>query len=92
MTKELCSACAAVMAADCDLQKVPGGKDIKVTCAHCGRRRYGGTYIIRPKQFAQAREKRRAVQRKLERLRKVAVALTLIAIGFLMGLVMGIAL
>jgi len=41
---DLCGRCAAMMADACDLQKVAGGSDNKITCANCGRRRYGGTY------------------------------------------------
>lgn len=29
-----------------DLKRVGGGVDYKVTCSHCGRRRYGATYTI----------------------------------------------
>ncbi len=41
---DLCGRCAALMADTYDLQKVAGGSDNKITCANCGRRRYGGTY------------------------------------------------
>ncbi len=41
---ELCGKCAALMADAYELRKVAGGADNKVTCANCGRRRYGGTY------------------------------------------------
>ncbi len=51
MTKlDLCGRCAALMADAYNLRKVSGGGDNKVTCAHCGRRRYGGTYEAAPKR------------------------------------------
>ncbi len=40
---DLCGRCAALMSNTYDLRKVAGGADNKVTCANCGRRRYGGT-------------------------------------------------
>ncbi len=46
---DLCGQCAALMADTYDLRKVAGGADNKVTCANCGRKRYGGTYEITPK-------------------------------------------
>ncbi len=50
MKLDLCSRCAALMADAYELRKVSGGVDHKVTCAHCGRRRYGGTYEAVPKR------------------------------------------
>jgi len=72
MTKELCGACADIMSADCDLQKVPSGKDTKVTCTHCGRRRYGGTYIIQLKE--------------VQRLSKTEYAIAVLKLGQASGL------
>ena len=43
---ELCGRCAALMAEDYDVRRIAGGRDCKVTCAQCGKRRYGGKYEI----------------------------------------------
>ncbi|MCM1439177.1 MAG: hypothetical protein NC131_08240 [Roseburia sp.] len=49
---DLCGACAAKLEAGFSVKKIAGGVDHKVTCAECGRRRYGGTYEVasRPKK------------------------------------------
>ncbi len=47
MKLDLCGQCAALIADAYELRRVSGGK---VTCAHCGRRRYGGTYEAVPKR------------------------------------------
>lgn len=44
--KDLCGRCAAMLREGYDLKRVGGGVDHKVTCSHCGRRRYGATYTI----------------------------------------------
>lgn len=44
--KDLCGRCAAMLQEGYDLKRVGGGVDHKVTCSHCGRRRYGATYTI----------------------------------------------
>ncbi len=49
-TLALCGACAAKLGHGYDVRKVAGGVDNKVTCDECGRRRYGGTYELRPKE------------------------------------------
>ena len=43
-TLDLCGVCAAKLATAYAIRKVAGGVDNKITCAECGRRRYGGTY------------------------------------------------
>jgi len=47
---DLCGRCAALMMDACDLHKVSGGVNNKVTCAYCGKRRYGGSYEVQPKR------------------------------------------
>lgn len=44
--KDLCGRCGAMLQEGYDLKRVGGGVDHKVTCSHCGRRRYGATYTI----------------------------------------------
>lgn len=44
--KDLCGRCAAMLQEGYDLKRVGGGVDHKVTCSHCGRRRYGATFTI----------------------------------------------
>ena len=48
-TAELCGKCAAMIADAYDVRRVAGGRDCKVTCAQCGKRRYGGTFEVRRK-------------------------------------------
>lgn len=43
---DLCGPCVAVMKTGYEVRKVSQGVDNKITCAKCGRRRYGGTYEI----------------------------------------------
>jgi hypothetical protein len=45
MTIDLCWACARAVAQDQKLRKI-SGKDTKVTCEVCKKRRFGGTYEI----------------------------------------------
>ncbi len=47
---DLCGACAAKLGTAYYLIKVSGGVDHKVTCAECGRRRYGGSYERGPRK------------------------------------------
>lgn len=53
-TKELCGACAEMLREGYDLKRVAGGVDNKITCAHCGRRRYGATYTMEKKSKSKA--------------------------------------
>ncbi len=46
---ELCGRCAAIFAETYRVERVAGGCDHKVTCEHCRKRRYGGTYKIETK-------------------------------------------
>ncbi len=46
----LCGACAAKLGTAYSVRKIAGGVDHKVTCAHCGCRRYGGTYEVAKKK------------------------------------------
>ncbi len=48
-TMALCGKCAALMGGAYELRKV-SGMDLKVDCAHYGKKRYGGTYKLRPKR------------------------------------------
>ena len=43
---DLCGSCAALMRESFQLKRVAGGIDNKITCAKCGRRRYGATYAV----------------------------------------------
>lgn len=45
MKKELCVPCAIKLAGTKDVRKTAHRKN-KITCAECGRRRYGGEYTI----------------------------------------------
>ena len=47
---DLCGACAEELKEGYALKKISGGVDNKVTCSHCGRRRYGGTYELTKKE------------------------------------------
>lgn len=47
---DLCTECAVRLGEAYCLTKVAGGVDNKITCAHCGRRRYGATYKMAPKK------------------------------------------
>lgn len=52
LRKDLCVPCAAKLSIGYAVRKVAGGADQKVTCAECGRRRYGGTYEVGKKECA----------------------------------------
>lgn len=42
--KNLCKPCAEKLKESYKVKMVKAGKNIKITCAECGRRRYGATY------------------------------------------------
>lgn len=46
----LCGRCAALVEEHYKLTRISGGRDNKVTCEVCGKRRYGGTYEITTKE------------------------------------------
>lgn len=41
---DLCVPCAATLKEGHTLTRIGGGVNNKITCAHCGKRRYGDTY------------------------------------------------
>ena len=43
---ELCVPCAELMRETYRLRKTAGGVNYKITCARCGRRRYGAAYML----------------------------------------------
>ena len=47
---DLCGACAQQMKEGYTLKKICGGISNKVTCSHCGKRRYGATYELAKKE------------------------------------------
>lgn len=49
-TKDLCVPCKLELEEAYTLTQVAGGVENKITCAHCGRRRFGGTYQLSPKR------------------------------------------
>ena len=49
-TMELCGTCKAAMTRDYDLTPVIVGKDRKVTCEGCNRRRYSSRYELKRKR------------------------------------------
>ena len=48
-TVELCGRCAELMRETYRLRQVAGGVNNKITCARCGRRRYGAAYELEAK-------------------------------------------
>ena len=46
--REMCIPCAAELAATMNVKKITQNKD-KITCAECGRRRYGAKYEVSQK-------------------------------------------
>ena len=48
-TVELCGKCAELMRETYRLRKTAGGVNYKITCARCGRRRYGAAYELEAK-------------------------------------------
>lgn len=49
-TANLCVVCAATLEEGYILTRIAGGVDNKITCVHCGRRRYGATYQLTAKK------------------------------------------
>ena len=49
-TADLCGACIDKMAEGYILARIAGGVNNKITCACCGRRRYGATSELTPKK------------------------------------------
>lgn len=49
-TYDLCGRCAAELREAYTLVKLQGGVNQKITCAHCGKRRYGATYRLEPRK------------------------------------------
>lgn len=47
---DLCGACAEQLKEGYSLKKISGGVSNKVTCSHCGKRRYGATYELARKE------------------------------------------
>lgn len=47
---ELCTPCSIKLGTVYSVRKIAGGVDHKVTCAECGRRRYGGIYEVETKR------------------------------------------
>lgn len=47
---ELCVPCANRYSEAFTVKKVSGGADNKITCEHCKKRRYGGTYEVTRKK------------------------------------------
>lgn len=50
MQHDLCQKCAEIMKEGYILKRIRGGVDNKVTCAQCGKRRYGATYELTKKE------------------------------------------
>lgn len=50
---DLCGECAAKMRDGYDVKQLPKPTNNKVTCGHCGRRRYGGSYELSKKKAVQ---------------------------------------
>ena len=49
-TLDLCGICFAQMQADYNFRRTSRPVNYKITCAQCGRRRYGATYEAEPKE------------------------------------------
>lgn len=49
-TLALCRPCAEALGREWSLRRLSGGRDNKVTCDRCGRRRYGVTYELSRKK------------------------------------------
>lgn len=47
---ELCVPCAEKLKEGYDVKKIRSGVGQKVTCAGCGKRRYGGVYEVKGKE------------------------------------------
>lgn len=46
MKRNLCVPCAAKLSEKREVQLIEHGRDNKITCDACGRRRYGNTYNV----------------------------------------------
>lgn len=57
MKKELCTPCAMALTEKRSVQFISRGTDQKITCAKCGRRRYGGIYEVRWKKNKKERKR-----------------------------------
>ena len=53
MKLDLCGACLAQVRADHEIKLLTRGVGNKITCAKCGRRRYGGTYEVTARDTTQ---------------------------------------
>lgn len=49
-TADICGGCVDKMAEGYILTRIAGGVNNKITCACCGKRRYGATYELTPKK------------------------------------------
>lgn len=49
---DLCGECAALMKEGYDVKQLPKPMNNKITCGHCGRRRYGGSYELTKKKVS----------------------------------------
>lgn len=56
MKMQLCKPCALGMSADYKKLKPAGGRCEKITCAACGRRRFGVAYEVTERAGAAKRE------------------------------------
>lgn len=50
---DLCGSCAAKIGSFVTLTMLPKPSNNKITCAECGRRRYGATYIAERRKAAE---------------------------------------
>ena len=53
MKLDLCGACLAAVRAEHNIKLLTRGVGNKITCAKCGRRRYGGTYEVTARDTTQ---------------------------------------
>lgn len=53
MKQDLCGACLAAVRAEHNIKLLTRGVGNKITCAKCGRRRYGGTYEVTSRDTTQ---------------------------------------
>lgn len=53
---KLCGKCAAMLETGYELKKVDAQINLKVTCDHCGKRRYGAVYQMDGKKRRQHHE------------------------------------
>ncbi len=55
-TIDLCTPCAELLREGYSLKMVKRGKNNKITCGHCNRRRYGATYELTPKRNSEEKK------------------------------------